>query len=101
MGAGFFFVDKKDHTLRPCIHYWGLNDVTIKNKYPLPLIDPACEPLLKATIFSKLDLRNAYHLIRIQDGDERKTAFNTALGHFEYRVLTFGSPTPQQCSQPL
>ena len=63
VGAGFFFVAKKDHPLRPCIDFRGLNDITVKNKYPLPLIDPSFEPLHKATVFSKLDLRNAYHLI--------------------------------------
>ncbi|KAI3352597.1 hypothetical protein L3Q82_005532 [Scortum barcoo] len=69
-----------------CIDFRGLNDITIKNKYPLPLIDPAFEPFHQATIFSKLDLRNAYHLVRIREGDEWKTAFNTPLGHFEYQL---------------
>lgn len=90
VGAGFFFVDKKDKTLRPCIDYRGLNQITIKNKYPLPLINSAFQPLHSATIFSKLDLRNAYHLVRIRKGDEWKTAFNTPLGHFEYLVMPFG-----------
>ena len=90
VGAGFFFVSKKDRSLRPCIDYRGLNNITIKNKYPLPLINSAFEPLQKATIFSKLDLRNAYHLVRIRQGDEWKTAFNTPLGHFEYLVMPFG-----------
>lgn len=53
VGAGFFFVAKKDKTLRPRIDYRGLNDTTFKNKYPLPLIDSAFEPLHVATIFSK------------------------------------------------
>ena len=90
VGAGFFFVSKKDKSLRPCIDYRGLNNITIKNKYPLPLIDSAFQPLHNAIIFSKLDLRNAYHLVRIRDGDEWKTAFNTPLGHFEYLVMPFG-----------
>lgn len=89
-GAGFFFVKKKDGSLRPCIDYRGLNDITIKNRYPLPLMSSAFELLQGARIFTKLDLRNAYHLIRIKEGDEWKTAFNTPLGHFEYRVLPFG-----------
>lgn len=62
----------------------------VKNKSPLRLIDPAFEPLCHATIFTKLDLRNADHLIHICEGDEWKTAFNTPLGHFEYLVIPFG-----------
>ncbi|KAL0153760.1 hypothetical protein M9458_050876 [Cirrhinus mrigala] len=89
-GAGFFFAEKKDGGLRPCIDYRGLNRITIKNRYPLPLMTTAFEILQGATIFSKLDLRNAYHLVRIREGDEWKTAFNTPTGHFEYRVMPFG-----------
>ena len=89
-GAGFFFVKKKDGSLRPCIDYRGLNDITVKNRYPLPLMSSAFELLQGAKVFTKLDLRNAYHLVRIREGDEWKTAFNTPTGHFEYRVLPFG-----------
>ncbi|KAI2655590.1 Transposon Tf2-6 polyprotein [Labeo rohita] len=90
LGLDFFFVAKKDHTLRPCIDFRGLNNITIKNKYPLPLINSAFDLLHGATVFTKLDLRNAYHLVRIKEGDEWKTAFNTPLGHFEYLVMPFG-----------
>lgn len=75
--AGFFFV-KKDSTLHPYIDFRGLNNITIKNKYALPLLSSAPESLHRATIFSKLDLRNTYIW---------KTAFKTPLGHFEYRVI--------------
>uniref|UniRef100_A0A3Q2CFY6 CCHC-type domain-containing protein n=1 Tax=Cyprinodon variegatus TaxID=28743 RepID=A0A3Q2CFY6_CYPVA len=68
LGAGFFFVGKKDGSLRPCIDYRGLNQITVKNKYPLPLLASAFEPVQGATVFTKLDLRNAYHLLRIRDG---------------------------------
>ena len=90
VAAGFFFVGKKDGGLRPCIDYRQLNDITVKNRYPLPLMSSTFEPLSKATVFTKLDLRNAYHLVRIKEGDEWKTAFNTHLGHFEYLVMPFG-----------
>ena len=89
-GAGFFFVGKKDGSLRPCIDYRGINDITIKNRYPLPLMNTAFDLLQGATIFTKLDLRNAYHLVRIREGDEWKTAFNTPTGHWEYLVMPFG-----------
>ena len=100
LAAGFFFVKKKDGSLRPCIDFRQLNDITVKNKYPLPLLSSSFEPLVGSTIFSKLDLRNAYHLVRIKEGDEWKTAFNTPLGHFEYLVLPFGltnAPAVFQC----
>ncbi|KAL0162278.1 hypothetical protein M9458_041674, partial [Cirrhinus mrigala] len=89
-GAGFFFVQKKDGSLRPCIDYRGLNDITVKNRYPLPLMSSAFELLQGARVFTKLDLRNAYHLVRIREGDEWKTAFNTPSGHYEYLVFPFG-----------
>ncbi len=91
--AGFFFVKKKDGTLRPCIDYRGLNDITVKFQYPLPLVPPALEQLRSAKCFTKLDLRNAYNLIRIREGDEWKTAFSTTSGHYEYRVMPFGLST--------
>ena len=81
---------KKDGSLRPCIDFRQLNTITIKNKYPLPLLSSTFEPLTHATIFTKLDLRNAYHLVRVREGDEWKTGFNTHLGHFEYLVMPFG-----------
>ena len=73
LGAVFLFLAKKDKTLRPCIDYRGLNNITVKNKYPLPLINSAFEPLHGATVFSKLVLRNAYHLVWIKEGAEWKT----------------------------
>uniref|UniRef100_A0A674PBR8 Gypsy retrotransposon integrase-like protein 1 n=1 Tax=Takifugu rubripes TaxID=31033 RepID=A0A674PBR8_TAKRU len=82
--------EKEDGGLRPCIDFRKLNNITVKNKYPLPLMSSAFEPLTHARVFTKLDLRNAYHLVRIRKGDEWKTAFNTHLGHFEYLVMPFG-----------
>ncbi|KAI2644696.1 Retrotransposon-like protein 1 [Labeo rohita] len=87
--TGFFFVKKKDGTLRPCIDYRGLNDITIKFRYPLPLVPAALEQLRRAKYFTKLDLRAAYNLIRIREGDEWKTAFSTSTGHYEYCVMPF------------
>ncbi len=88
--AGFFFVKKKDGGLRPCIDYRSLNDITSKFRYPLPLVPAALEQLRRAKYFTKLDLRCAYNLIRIREGDEWKTAFSTTTGHYEYLVMPFG-----------
>lgn len=79
-----------DGSLHPCIVYQGLNKITVKNKYPLPLMKSAFDLIQGATIFTKLDLRNDYHLVRIKEGDESKTAFNTPTGHYEYLVMPFG-----------
>ncbi len=88
--AGFFFVKKKYGGLQPCIDYRGLNDITVKFRYPLPLVPSALEQLRQAKYFTNLDLRCAYNLIRIKDGDEWKTAFSTSTGHYEYLVMPFG-----------
>lgn len=90
VGAGFFFVNKKDGSLRPCIDYRGLNKITVRNSYPLPLITDLFDQLKGARIFTKIDLRGAYNLVRIREGDEWKTAFNTNTGHYEYLVMPFG-----------
>ncbi|CAJ0950570.1 unnamed protein product [Ranitomeya imitator] len=90
LGAGFFFVAKKDGSLRPCIDYRLLNKITVKFQYPLPLISDLFARIKGASWFTKIDLRGAYNLVRIRQGDEWKTAFNTPEGHFEYLVMPFG-----------
>ena len=89
-GAPVLFVPKKDGGLRLCVDYRGLNAATIKNRYALPLIGETLDQLAGAKIFTQLDLRDAYHRIRIREGDEWKTAFRTCYGHFEYTVMPFG-----------
>ncbi|KAL0186347.1 hypothetical protein M9458_018017, partial [Cirrhinus mrigala] len=88
--SSFFFVAKKDGGLRPCIDYRIINQGTIKFRYPLPLVPAALEQLRSARIFTKLDLRSAYNLVRIREGDEWKTAFVTPTGHYEYLVMPYG-----------
>jgi RNase H-like domain found in reverse transcriptase/Reverse transcriptase (RNA-dependent DNA polymerase)/Integrase zinc binding domain/Chromo (CHRromatin Organisation MOdifier) domain len=83
-------VKKKDGTLRLCVDYRGLNEVTIKNRHPLPLISESLDRLTHANVFTSLDLKEAYHRLRIKEGDEWKTAFRTRYGHFEYTVVPFG-----------
>ncbi|KAL0180404.1 hypothetical protein M9458_025846 [Cirrhinus mrigala] len=88
--SSFFFVSKKDGGLRLCIDYRVLNHQTIKFRYPLPLVPAALEQLRSAVIFTKLDLRSAYNLIRIREGDEWRTAYVTPTGHYEYQVMPYG-----------
>ena len=81
---------KKDETLRLCVDYRPLNEVTIKNKYPLPRIDLLFDQLAGAKVFSKIDLRSGYHQIKIKPEDILKMAFTTRYGLYEYLVMSFG-----------
>ncbi|CAJ0966125.1 unnamed protein product [Ranitomeya imitator] len=77
VAVGFFFVKKKDGGLRPCLDFWEINKITVRNPYPLPLIPDLFNQLTRAKWFSKIDLRGAYNLLRVKEGNEWKTAFNT------------------------
>jgi hypothetical protein len=89
-GAPILFVKKKDGSLRLCVDYRGLNKITIKNKYPLPLITELLDRLKNAKVYTVLDLLGAYNLLRIKPGEEWKTAFRTRYGLYEYCVMPFG-----------
>ena len=84
------FVRKSDGSLRFCVDYHKLNALTKKNRYPLPLIDETLARLSKAKIFTKLDIRQAFHRIRVSPESEELTAFRTRYGLFQYKVLPFG-----------
>ncbi|SJL08909.1 uncharacterized protein ARMOST_12283 [Armillaria ostoyae] len=86
----FFFVKKKDGSLRPVQDYRKLNEMTIKNRYPLPLISELIDKLQGAKYFTKLDVRWGYNNVRIKEGDEHKAAFRTNRGLFEPTVMFFG-----------
>jgi hypothetical protein len=89
-GCSALFVEKKDKELRLCVDYRPLNAVTIKNKYPLLLIDILFDQLAGAQVFSKIDLRSGYHQIKTHAKDIPKTTFTTRYGLFEYLVMSFG-----------
>jgi hypothetical protein len=102
-GAPILFVPKPDGKLRACINYTGINDLTVKDKFPLPRIDDILDKLSGAKIFSSLDLYTGYHQLKLHPSDIPKTAFTLpystdpnanpgshAWGHFEYKVLPLG-----------
>jgi hypothetical protein len=89
-GCPALFVSKKDKGLCLCVDYRPLNVVTIKNKYPLPRIDILFDQLVRAQVFSKIDLRSGYHQIKIHDEDIPKTAFSSRYELYEYLVISFG-----------
>ena len=90
MASPFFFVKKKDGKLRPVQDYRKLNEFTVKNRYPLPLIQELIDKLKGAKIFTKMDIRWGYNNVRMKEGDEWKAAFRTNRGLFEPTVTFFG-----------
>jgi hypothetical protein len=89
-GAPMLFVDKKDGTQRMCIDYRSLNEVTIKNKYPLPRIEDLFDQMKGVSVFSNVDLRLGYLQLKIWESDIPKTTFHTRYGLYEYTVMSFG-----------
>jgi len=89
-GYPILFVPKKNGKLRLCVDYRKLNDITIKNRYPLPRIDEIMDRINGAQRYTKLDLQGAYNLVRIAQGEEWKTAFHTKMGLYEYLVMPMG-----------
>lgn len=90
IASPFFFVKKKDGKLRPVQDYRKLNDMTIKNRYPLPLISELMTSMAESKFFTKFDIRWGFNNVRIKDGDEWKAAFITNRGLFEPLVMFFG-----------
>ena len=89
-GAPILFIKKKDSSLRLAVDYRGLNKITKKDRYPLPLITDLLDCLHSAHVFTKLDLCGAYNLVCIADGNEWKTAFRMRYGSYEFQVMHYG-----------
>jgi hypothetical protein len=88
-GAPVLFVQKKDGSQRMCVDYRSLNDVTIKNKYPLPRIEDLFDQMRGVRVFSKIDLRSRYHQMKIRPSDISKMVFSTRYGLYEFTVMSF------------
>jgi hypothetical protein len=89
-GSPVIFVDKRDGTIRLCVDYRKLNDVTIKNKYLLPKIKDLFDQMNRARVFSKIDFRTGYHQLKVRESDIPKTSFTTRYGLYKYTVMSFG-----------
>ena len=95
LASPVFFIKKKDGSNRLIVDYRKLNDLTIKNTYPLPRIDELIQKWKGCKYFTALDIRSGYYNIRMREGDEWKTAFITNRGLFEFLVMAFG-----KCNAP-
>ncbi|KAI7946600.1 hypothetical protein MJO29_011127 [Puccinia striiformis f. sp. tritici] len=97
--ASIFFVRVPGKKPRPCVDYQGLNSMTVRDSYPIPILGQLLNQLQGCKFFTKIDLKAAFNLLRVAEGDEWKTAFRTPWGLFEYLVMPFGLSNAPACFQ--